>query len=95
MNILTRDLKRHAIIGAVAAKHCDLNTSNCLHVARSFFHKVQLELEGCAGNISLVERRENHSHHPDTLTTPEFIRDVQSIVDENPGISIRSIAKEI
>ena len=93
--MLTQEMKRHAVIVALAAKHSDLKISNFLHVARSFVHKVRLELEGCDGNVSPVAKRKKHSQCSDTVRTPEFIRNVQNIIDENPGRSIRSIAKEL
>eukprot|EP00106_Octopus_bimaculoides_P001075 XP_014768517.1 PREDICTED: uncharacterized protein LOC106867953 [Octopus bimaculoides] len=87
-------MKRHAIIVAIHANHSDLEISNFLILARSFVHKVLLELEACDSNVSPVSKRKKHSQHTDTKRILEFIR-VQNIINENLRISMRSIAKEL
>ena len=92
--MLPQEMKRHAVIVVLAAKHSDLKISNFLHVARSFVHKIRLEFKGCDGNVSCVAKRKKHSHRSDSVRIPEFIWNVQNIIGENAERSMRSIAKE-
>ena len=57
--MLTQEMKRHAVIVALTAKHTDLEISNFLNVARSFVYKVRMELEINDGNVSPVAKRKN------------------------------------
>ena len=91
--MLTQEMKRHAVIVALTAKHTDLEISNFLNVARSFVYKVRMELEINDGNVSPVAKRKKHFQRSDAIRTPEFIQNVQKIIDEDPGRSMRSIAK--
>ena len=92
---LTLQMKRHAIIIALKSEHSDLEIANFLKVARSFVHKVRKELEASDGNVSPVAKRKKHCQRSDTTRTPEFIRHVQNIIDEDPRKTIRSIAKDL
>lgn len=88
-------MKRNAVIVALSAKHSDIEISTFLNVSRSFVHKVRLQLYEYDGNVSPVAKRKKHSQRSDTIRTPEFIPNVQNIIDENPRRSMRSIAKEL
>ena len=58
-NKLTQEMKRHAVIVAIHAKHSDLEISQFLNVAWSFVHKVRRELEASDGNVEVLPREEN------------------------------------
>ncbi|XP_036370217.1 uncharacterized protein LOC118768217 [Octopus sinensis] len=92
--ILTNEMKRHAVIVALIANHGDLEISRFLKVARSFVHKIRCELEKEDGNASPVSKRKKHSKRSDSIRTPEFIQEVKQNIRDNPGKSMRSIAKE-
>ncbi|KAM0736931.1 hypothetical protein ACS0PU_000024 [Formica fusca] len=92
---LTQEMKRHAVIVAIYAKHTDLEISNFLNCARSFVHKVRRELEASDGDTQSVAKRKKHEERSDTIRTTQFIQQIQAIVDENPSKSIRALARDL
>ena len=91
---VTQEMKRHAVIVAICAKHTDLEISNFLNCARSFVHKVRRELEASAGDVETVAKRKRHEERSDTTRNTQFVQQVQEIVDENPSKSMRAIARD-
>ena len=69
-NKLTQEMKRHAVIVAIHAKHSDLEISQVLNVARSFVYKVRGELDVSDSNVESVGKRRKHKPHSDTVRTP-------------------------
>ena len=88
-------MKRHVVIVAIHAKHSDLEISQFFNVARSFVHKVRRELETSHGNVESVARRRKHKPLSDTVRTPQFVQQVQGIIDEDPSKSIRVISRNL
>ena len=68
-NKLTQEMKRHAVIVAIHAKHSDLEISQFFNVTRSFVHKVRRKLEASDGNVESVANRRKHKHRSDTVRT--------------------------
>ena len=65
-NKVTQEMKRHAVIVAIHAKHSDLEISQFFNVARSFVHKVRRELEASDGNVESVAKHRKHKPRSDT-----------------------------
>ena len=55
-NKLTQEMKSHAVIVAIHAKHIDLGISRFFNVARSFIHKVRRGLEASDGKVESVSK---------------------------------------
>ena len=66
-NKLTQEMKRHAVIVAVHAKHSNLEISQFFNVTRSFVHKVRRELEASDGNVGSVVKRRKHKPRSDSV----------------------------
>ena len=92
---LTHEMKRHAVIVAIHAKHSDVEIARFLEVARSFVHKVRKELEASSGDMSPVAKRKKASQRSDSIRTPQFVQRVQNIIDANPGTSMRAISRDL
>ncbi|XP_025161974.1 uncharacterized protein LOC112590242 [Harpegnathos saltator] len=92
---ITQEMKRHAVIIAICAKHTDLEISNFLNCARSFVHKVRRELEASASDVETVAKRKKHEERSDTTKNTQFVQQVQEIVDESPSKSMRAIARDL
>ncbi|XP_025161066.1 uncharacterized protein LOC112589993 [Harpegnathos saltator] len=92
---ITQEMKRHAVIIAICAKHTDLEISNFLNCARSFVHKVRRELEASAGDVETVAKRKKHEERSDTTRNTQFVQQVQEIVDESSSKSMRAIARDL
>lgn len=59
MKVLTQEIKRHAVIVVLAAKHNDLKIL-AFYMLPDHFHKVWLELERCDGNVSPIAKRKSN-----------------------------------
>ena len=94
-NKLTQELKRHAVIVAIHAKHSDLEILQFLNVARSFLHKVRRGLEESDGDVESVGKHRKHKPSADTARTLQFVQQVQDIIDEDHSKSIRAISREL
>jgi len=92
---VTQEMKRHAVIVAICAKHTDLEISNFLNCARSFVHKVRRELGASAGDVETVAKRKRHEERSDTTRNTQFVQQVQEVVDESPSKSMRAIARDL
>ena len=88
-------MKTHAVIVAIYAKHSDREISEFLNVARSFVHKIHRELEASNGNVESVVKRRKHKPRSDTVRTPQFVQQVQDIIDEDLSKSIRAISRDL
>ena len=88
-------MKRHAVIVAIHVKHSDLEISQFFNVTRSFVHKVRRELEASDGNVESVAKRRKHKPRSDTVRTPQFVQQVQDIIDEDLSKSIRAISRDL
>lgn len=91
----TREMKRHAVLVALAANHSDSEIANFFKVARSFVFKVRNELKASGGDVSSVAKRKKHSKRSDIIRTAEFIQQVQDIILNSPSKSMRAIAKQL
>ncbi|KPU74657.1 uncharacterized protein Dana_GF26712 [Drosophila ananassae] len=94
-NILTQEMKRHAVIVALHAEHSDLEISTFLKVARSFVYKVRQELQSSGGNVKSTGKRKKHEQRSDCVKTPKFIEQVQDTVDLDPSKSMRAVARDL
>ena len=92
---LTKEMKRHAVLVALAANHSDSEIASFLKVARSFVFKVRNEVEASDGDLSLVAKRKKHSKRSDIKRTEEFVQNVMDIIKEDPSKSMRAIAKQL
>lgn len=93
--MLTQEMKRHAVIVAIHAEHSDVEIARFLKVARSFVNKVRKELEASGGDVLSVAKRKKHSQRSDIIRTQQFVQQVQEIIDTNPEMSIRAIARNL
>ena len=91
---LTQEMKRHAVILSLAAGHADSEISAFLKVTRSFVFKVRRELGAARGDVATVSHRKRHCRRSD-IRTPEFVSSVQAAIDEDPGKSMRALAREL
>lgn len=94
-NNLSQEMKKHAVIVAIYANHSDLEISQFLKVARSFVHKVRRELEAPDDDVENVAKRKKHERRSDSVRTPQFVQQVQVIIDGNLSKSIRIIARDL
>ena len=93
-NKLTQEIKRHAVIVAITAKHSDLEILQVLNVAWSLVFKDSPEL-GICGNMESVVKRRKHKPRSDTVRTPQFVQQVQDIIDEDPSKFISTISRNL
>lgn len=91
----TQEMKRHAVLVALAANHSDSEIANFFKVARSFVFKVRNELKASGGDVLSVAKRKKHSKRSDVVRTAEFIQQVQDIIINDPRKSMRAIAKQL
>ena len=82
-NKLTQEMKRHAVIVAIHSKHSDLEISKFFNVTRSFVRKIRRELEVSDGNVEIVAKHRKHKFHSGTVRTPQFVQQVQDVIDED------------
>ncbi|KAM3174827.1 hypothetical protein ACTXT7_009740 [Hymenolepis weldensis] len=95
---ITNEMKRHALIVFIKAKHRNLKLVGFLKFARSFVRKVRKELlnENNGGELATTSKRKGHRQHSaHSLTAPEFVRRVHRMMDENHGKSKRDILPQI
>ena len=92
-NKLIQEMKRHAVIVAIHAKHSGLEISQFFNVTRSFVPKVLRELEASDGNVESIARKHKCLSH--TARKLEFMRLVQDIIDEDPSKSIRALSSDL
>ncbi|KAM3177689.1 hypothetical protein ACTXT7_004021 [Hymenolepis weldensis] len=61
------------------------------------FNQVDIKsLKSAGSNLATTRKRKEHCQRPaDSLRTPEFVRRVHGMMDENPGKSIRHLAKDL
>ena len=79
-NKLTQEMKRHAIIVSIHAKHSDLEISQFFNVTRSFVHKFRRELKASNINVESVAKCRKRKPRSDTFRTPQFVRQIQDII---------------
>ncbi|VUZ53184.1 unnamed protein product, partial [Hymenolepis diminuta] len=74
-------------IVSVKVKQGNLETAIFLKVAKSFVCRVKKELNGNNGGELAVmrKRKENFQRSADSLRTPEFVRRVRGMMDDNCG----------
>ena len=94
-NKLTQEMKRHAVIVVIHTKHSDLEISQFFNVTRPFVHKIRRELEASDGNVENVAKHRKHKPRSDAVRTPQFVQQVQDIIDEDPLISIRAFSRDL
>lgn len=92
---LTNEMKRHAVIVSLAAGHTDSEIATFLKVARSFVFKVRTELGAAKGDGAEASQRKQVCRRSDSIRNAEFVSRVQSVIDENPGKSMRSLGREL
>ena len=92
---INNEMKRHAVIVSIKAKHSNLEIARFLKVARSFVCKVRKELNENNGDELATSKRKQHCQRSDSLRTPEFVRRVHGMIDENLGKSMRHLAKDL
>ncbi|KAM3176656.1 hypothetical protein ACTXT7_006100 [Hymenolepis weldensis] len=80
---------------SIKAKRRNFEIARILIIARSFICKVRKELnENNADELAVTRKRKEHCQRPaDSLRTPEFVRRVHGMMDENPEKSMRDLAK--
>lgn len=81
------------VLVALAANDSELEISTFPNVERSFVYKVRKELVS-GDDVASVMRRKEHSQQSDFVRMPDFVQQLQAIVSDDPGKSMRSIAKE-
>jgi hypothetical protein len=77
------------------AKHSNLEIARSLKVARSFVRKVRKEVNENNGDELATIMRKQHCQCSDSLRTPKFVRRAHGMIDENPGKSMRNLAKDL
>ena len=92
---ITNEVKRHTVIVSIKAKHSNLEIAIFLRVARSFVFKVRKELNENNGGGLATSKGKQRCRRSDSLRTPEFVRKVHYMMDENPGKSMRHLAIEL
>lgn len=92
---LTQEMKRHAVLVALAANHGDSEIADFLNVARSFVFRIRKQLLVSGGNVSSAAKRKKYSPRSDIVRKVEFVQQVQGIINENPSKSMRAIANQL
>ena len=88
-------MKRHAVIVVIHAKHSDLEISQIFNVARLFVQKVRRKLEASDGNVESVAKRDKNKPCSGIVRAPQFVQQVQGIIDEDPSKSIKAISRDL
>lgn len=91
---LMQEMKHHAVLVALATNHSELEISTFLNMARCFVYKIKKELVSSGGAVASVAMRNEHSQQSD-VRMPDFAQVLQAIANDDPGKSMRSIAKEL
>ena len=86
----SKEMKIHAVIVALHAKHSDSEIANFLNVSRQFVRKVRQELVQTNVDTSVVALRKSHERRSDSLRDDDFIENIQNIIDDNLGENIQS-----
>ena len=94
-NKLTQEMKRHSVIDAMHAKHSDFEISQFFNVVRPFVHKVRRELEASDGDVESVGSGRKHKPPSDTVRTPQFVQQVQDIIEEDPSKSLKAKSRDL
>lgn len=92
---LTQEMKRHAVVIALAANRSDSEIASFLKVTRSFVLKVRNELEASGEDASPVPKQKKHSKQSDNIRTAELVQQVQDIINQDPKKSSKAIAKQL
>ncbi|KAF2352918.1 hypothetical protein FHG87_016326 [Trinorchestia longiramus] len=87
--------KRHAVLMSIHAGHNNTDIANWFKVDDSFVRKVRRELLASDYNFEATAARQDHSRRSDCTRDAEFTAKVQEMVDNNPSMSMRAIAREL
>lgn len=90
--------KRAAVLVALHAGRTAPEIMKFLKLPSSLVYRVKKSFDDgmAAGDPTAVTaHRKQHSRRSDTLRTPAFVAQLQALVDEDPGKSVRSLAKEL
>ncbi|KAM3188202.1 hypothetical protein ACTXT7_000781 [Hymenolepis weldensis] len=91
-------MKRSAVMVSIKGKHSNLEITRFLKVARSLSAKLEKELlnENNGDELAATSKRKYHCQRPaDSLRTPEFVRRMRGVIDENPAKSMRNVLPNI
>lgn len=90
--ILTNEVKKCADTVAIYVENNNLKTFNFLYSARSFVHKIWIELVAYGKDVSTVlKRKKKLSKYSNIIRAPQSIQQVQNIINDNPGKSMMAI----
>ena len=72
-----------------------MKISQCLGVNLRTVQRIQKELDESNGDYKDMAAWKLHFDHSDEKITPEFVGEIQAIIDNDPSKSIRSIVMNI
>jgi len=93
--VFPQEWKRHAVLMLISAGHESKLISDMLKVAESFVRKVKRELIDSNYDFEAVAARKEHARRSDTKRDEDFVAQVQEMVNNDPGQSMRALAREL
>ena len=87
--------KRHAVLFGIQAGSSHTKISECLDVNLRTEQSSRKELDESNGNDEGMAARKPYSDRPDKKRIPEFVGEIQAMINNNPSKSVRSIARDM
>ncbi|KAG0728693.1 hypothetical protein GWK47_031947 [Chionoecetes opilio] len=87
--------KRHTVLMLISAGHSSSKISELLKVTEQFVRTDRRELISSDYDYEGVAERKHHSRRSDTIRNAELVTKLQTMIDEDPSQSMRSIAREL
>ena len=86
--------KRHGVLLAMRAGRTNKEISEFLNISIRMVQNVRKELEDSGFDYEATAERKSHDRRSDAVRTPEFVEEVQELINNDPGKSMRAIARE-
>ena len=91
--------KRAAIVVGLRAGRTTGEKAEFNKLPRSLCYRIKKEFDGRVvggeNHDEVSVQRKTHKRRRDSIRTPEFVEELQNVIDEDPGKSKRSLAREL
>lgn len=85
---------RHGVLLGIRAGSSNKNISECLGVNLRTVQRIRKDFDESNGDYEGAAARKTHSARSDKKRTPEFVGEIQAMIDNDPSKSMRSIARD-
>lgn len=87
--------KRHGALLGIRAGKDNKQIADTLGVTVPFVWRVRKDLEDSGGDYEATASRAEHSRRSDALRIPEMVAQVEEIMTNDPGKSMRAISRDL